>query len=249
MNREKLLEVISDNRIVSTCAYDSPRPFCLTHCSTEQHLHRFARNQGSNIVLLTYPGGRAYAEKLGIEVLAIFESDDLDYDFVSLHNRINETFPRRDIQNRAANIHPSAIIGAEGSKIVKSKEGKLIRMKHMGAVILEKGVRVGALSVIHRGTLYDTVVSNDTDIGSLCSIGHNVFIGRRNVLTARVGIAGSVDIGDDCFFGIGSMIKNGIHICSRAMIGAGAVVTRDIQQPGVYAGVSAKRIGDWDGNW
>lgn len=33
-----------------------------------------------------------------------------------------------------------------------------------------------------------------------------------------------------------------VHICSHAVIGAGAVVTKDIEVPGVYAGNPARRI-------
>jgi hypothetical protein len=33
-----------------------------------------------------------------------------------------------------------------------------------------------------------------------------------------------------------------VNICDKAVIGAGAVVTRDIMEPGVYAGNPAKKI-------
>ena len=43
-------------------------------------------------------------------------------------------------------------------------------------------------------------------------------------------------------FGIGACIKNNISVAKKCIIGAGAVVLKDIEESGTYVGVPAKRI-------
>ena len=42
--------------------------------------------------------------------------------------------------------------------------------------------------------------------------------------------------------GIGATVKNGIKICDNCLIGAGAVVVKDILNPGIYIGTPAKML-------
>ena len=49
-------------------------------------------------------------------------------------------------------------------------------------------------------------------------------------------------IGDRVLIGSQSCIREGIEVCSDAIIGMGAVVVKDIKEPGVYVGNPAKRI-------
>lgn len=51
-----------------------------------------------------------------------------------------------------------------------------------------------------------------------------------------------VVIGDDVWVGCGVRILGGVTIGSRVVIAAGAVVTRDCEPNGVYAGVPAKLV-------
>ncbi len=56
----------------------------------------------------------------------------------------------------------------------------------------------------------------------------------------------NVKIGDDVFIGINSIILPGITIGSRVVIGAGAVVTRDIPENSVAVGNPARVVGSFD---
>lgn len=44
------------------------------------------------------------------------------------------------------------------------------------------------------------------------------------------------------WIGAGATVSNNITICNDVMIGAGAVVVKDIMEPGTYVGVPQK---DW----
>ena len=46
----------------------------------------------------------------------------------------------------------------------------------------------------------------------------------------------SVNIGDDCFIGAGTIILKGVNIGDRSIVGAGSVVTKDIPADCISAG-------------
>lgn len=52
-------------------------------------------------------------------------------------------------------------------------------------------------------------------------------------------LAGNVTVGRRTWVGIGASVKNGVTICDNCMIGAGAVVVKNISEPGTYIGVPA----------
>lgn len=54
-------------------------------------------------------------------------------------------------------------------------------------------------------------------------------------------LCGSVVVGERTWIGAGSVVSNNISICGECMIGAGAVVVKDIKEPGTYVGVPARK--------
>lgn len=115
-------------------------------------------------------------------------------------------------------IHPSAVIGAN----VSIGEGTVIMA---GAV-------VNPDAVIGTGCIINTCSSVDHD----CSILDYVHIAVGSHL------AGTVQVGERTWIGAGATVSNNINICSDCMIGAGAVVVKDVEEPGCYIGVPAKRV-------
>ena len=78
----------------------------------------------------------------------------------------------------------------------------------------------------------------DFDHGFLVSIGNNVTLGLSNV--------GRFTIGDELFIGQGAIVLPNTHIGSRVVIGAGAVVSRDIPDNSVAVGNPIQIIGTYD---
>lgn len=58
----------------------------------------------------------------------------------------------------------------------------------------------------------------------------------------RMDMWGEVVIGDNVYVGTNAIILPNVHITDHVIIGAGAVVTKDITESGVYVGVPAKQI-------
>ena len=178
--------------------------------------------------------------------VTVQESENPLMDWVTIHNEVHAGAQEPD--NRVsvfADIHPTAVIGADGARYIEDEHG-LIPVKHVGNVVIEDDVHVGANTVVHRALLDSTVIREDTKIGSLCNVGHNVEIGQHCVLTAAVVIGGSCRIGDWCWFGTGSVVKNGVSITDRVKLGASTLVVRDITEPGVYVGNPARFLKEWN---
>jgi len=95
-------------------------------------------------------------------------------------------------------------------------------------------------------------IQSHSFICELVTIGHDCFIGHGvmfiNDLFSNGGPAGgdstkwkSTSIGNHVSIGSNATILP-VNICDHTVIGAGAVVTKDISEPGVYAGNPAKKI-------
>lgn len=85
-----------------------------------------------------------------------------------------------------------------------------------------------------------------------CIISKSARIGRDSVIVGDVTIGGTggcrdngaATIGERVFISTGVRIIGRIHICDDVVIGANAVVTKDITEPeSVWAGVPARKIG------
>lgn len=57
-----------------------------------------------------------------------------------------------------------------------------------------------------------------------------------------LGASGVVEIGDNVFIGMNTIIERNVKIGNNVVIGAGSVVTKDCEPNSVYAGAPAKRI-------
>jgi len=75
----------------------------------------------------------------------------------------------------------------------------------------------------------------------LCTAAHTIGEPER-----RTGdnVPAAIDIGDGCWLGTRCIIMPGVSVGNGCVIGAGAVVTKDCDANGVYAGMPAKRIRD-----
>lgn len=104
----------------------------------------------------------------------------------------------------------------------------------------------------------DVVIGDNTKVQShaficeLVSIGHDCFIGHGVMFINDVFSSGGPARGDKSKWKstlIGNHVSLGsnatilpVSICDHVVVGAGAVVTKDITEPGIYAGNPAKKI-------
>lgn len=130
--------------------------------------------------------------------------------------RIAETMP--DAKWYTA-VHPKAYISAIGTTI---GPGTVV----MPNTVIQPHARIGSHCIINTGAL----VEHDNTVRDFSHIS----VGAK--------LAGNVTIGQRTWVGISATVKDGVHICDDCMIGAGAVVVKDITRAGTYVGVPAQQI-------
>ncbi|MFZ0696959.1 MAG: UDP-3-O-(3-hydroxymyristoyl)glucosamine N-acyltransferase [Nitrososphaeraceae archaeon] len=139
-------------------------------------------------------------------------------------------------------IQPGVIIGADGFAFERHQSGKLERFPHIRGVRIGNNVEICANSSIARGSLSDTVIGDGTKLDALVHVAHNVIIGRNCELTAGTVIGGSTKVGDLCWTGLNSTLKDNITIGNNVIVASGASVIRNVQDGDIVAGVPAKSI-------
>jgi UDP-3-O-[3-hydroxymyristoyl] glucosamine N-acyltransferase len=112
-------------------------------------------------------------------------------------------------------------------------------------VEIQCGVTIGARTRVQSHAFICELVT----IGEDCFVSHGaMFVNdtfeRGGPARGDKSLWRSTTIGDRVSIGTNATIMP-VAICDDVVIGAGAVVTRPITQPGLYAGVPAKRIGDF----
>ncbi len=126
-------------------------------------------------------------------------------------------YPNTSIGNRCI-IHANSVIGCDGFGYRPDENGQYVKINHVGKVILEEDVEIGANTVIDRGTLNFTRIGKGSKIDNLVQIAHNVNVGNHTVIAAQSGIAGSASVGD--YVRVGGQVGIGghIHIADRIEI-------------------------------
>lgn len=91
------------------------------------------------------------------------------------------------------------------------------------------------------------VVNSGTVTGSGCilntnsTVEHDCRIGDNVHIASGATVCGTVTVGTSCMIGAGATVVQGVRICQECLIGAGATVCGDIETPGTYVGVPARR--------
>lgn len=146
------------------------------------------------------------------------------------------TLGERCVLGERCIIHPGVVIGADGFGFAPNA-GTWEKIEQLGAVRIGNDVEIGANTCIDRGALQDTVIEDGVKLDNLIQIAHNVVVGRHTAMAACVGIAGSTRIGAFCTFAGQVGIAGHLEIVDHVHVGAAAVITRSILQPGRYGGV------------
>jgi len=180
----------------------------------------------------------------------VYYTDYPEYEFTLYHNYINKNRQKsRPTIGNGCHIHPSVIMDADGMKAVNSPEGKKIHFIHTGHVMIGDNVDIGPYTVIHRGTMGLTSIGSGCKLGALNNIGHNCSIGTHNIFAAGVIINGGVRTGTNCWFSSGAIVKHYVSICDNVVLGHGAIVTKDINESGIYVGNPAKFLKPIEEGW
>jgi UDP-3-O-[3-hydroxymyristoyl] glucosamine N-acyltransferase len=138
-------------------------------------------------------------------------------------------------------IHASTVIGSDGFGYMLA-DGQHMKVPHVGHVVLENDVEVGANTVIDRATIGTTSIGEGTKIDNLVQIAHSVKLGKHNILCAFTGIAGSSSSGNHVVFAANVGISDHVRIDDGVILGARAGVPpkKHLKQGNIYLGNPAR---------
>ncbi len=115
-------------------------------------------------------------------------------------------------------VHPAAVIGEN----VTVGKGTVI----MANAVINPGTQVGEHCILNTAS----VTEHD------CRLSDFVHLSPGAVL------CGTVTVGEGCHIGANAVVRNNISIEKDIVVGCGGAVVKNLEQPGVYIGVPAKRI-------
>lgn len=147
--------------------------------------------------------------------------DDSDF-IVAVGDNNTRQKIQKDLEAKGANlvvlVHPRAVIGED----VVLGAGTVV----MAGAVINPGVNISKGCIINTGAIIE----------------HDCIIQDYVHISPGVSLGGTVTVGENTWVGIGSAVRNNVNIAGDCVIGAGAVVVKDITESGVYVGVPARKL-------
>ncbi len=128
-------------------------------------------------------------------------------------------------------LHPNAVIGADGFGFAPQQDNSWKKVPHVGNVILENRVEIGANACIDRAALGSTILREGVKIDNLVHIAHNVEVGKNSVMAAQVGVAGSTKIGENVQLGGQTGIAGHLTIADGTKVQAQSGIASSVREP------------------
>jgi UDP-3-O-[3-hydroxymyristoyl] glucosamine N-acyltransferase len=133
-------------------------------------------------------------------------------------------------------IHSGVVIGSDGFRFTQEGD-KSSKVVHIGNVIIEDDVEIGANCAIDRATMGSTILRKGVKFDNLIHIAHNVEVGEDTCIAANCVIAGSTKIGKHCIFSGQVGIVGHLEIADNTTFAAQSGISKSITKKGeIYMG-------------
>jgi UDP-3-O-[3-hydroxymyristoyl] glucosamine N-acyltransferase len=142
-------------------------------------------------------------------------------------------------------LQNGAVLGSDGYGFARQKDGSHLKIPQHADVVVEDDVEIGANSTIDRPALGETRIRAGTKIDNLVHVAHGVTVGRRVLLAAQVGIAGSAVIDDDVMVAGQSGITGHIEVGRGVKVGAKSAVLQSVEAGRFVTGIPAFEHAEW----
>lgn len=141
-------------------------------------------------------------------------------------------------------VRCNSSIGSSGFGFERDLDGRPIKFVHLGGVSIGNNVEIGSCTCICQGTMSDTIIEDNVKIDNLVHVAHNCRIRNGAFLIACSEISGGVTVGENSWIAPNASITQKVSIGEGALVGLGAVVTKNVDEFVIVAGNPAKKIRD-----
>jgi len=132
------------------------------------------------------------------------------------------------IGNRVV-IGSGSVVGSDGFGFIKGENGKMMKIPHIGGVIIEDDVEIGSNTSIDRGTIGNTIIKRGSKIDNLVQVAHNCIVGEDNILCGMVGLSGSTELGNNVIMAANSGTKDHVKIGDNSIVAGRTSVSKDLK--------------------
>lgn len=184
----------------------------------------------------------------GYEIKAYYDEDEaklnklvMGIEVVGKFSELGET----DIKNK------QYIVAIGANKVRNKIMTKINELGGITPTLIHPTAIVSESAKIGKGVYIqaNAYIWTKVNISDYCIISPNVVIahhsslGKACLVSTLTGVGASITIKDNVFIGMGSTIVTGMTLVGEnSIIGAGAVVLKNVEKNSVYAGVPAKKI-------
>jgi UDP-3-O-[3-hydroxymyristoyl] glucosamine N-acyltransferase len=241
MCKKQLRGTIRSKKGTQLIFLDNPR---LTFVRVANQLQRKFTKKGNNQSFIAptaiIAGSAKIGENCNIGNYVLVGEDCVIGNNSAIHERV--TLSRSCRLGENCIIQSGVTLGEDGFAYERHDNATLEKFPHFKGIVLGNNVEICANTNIARGSLTDTIIGEGTKIDAMVHVAHNVSIGKNCMLTAGTVIGGSAALGNYCWTGLNSTIKDHVKLGNNVIVGAGACVIHDVPDDDVVAGVPAKSI-------
>ncbi|MFT5877568.1 MAG: UDP-3-O-[3-hydroxymyristoyl] glucosamine N-acyltransferase [Salibacteraceae bacterium] len=162
------------------------------------------------------------------------------------HLHFNVTVEDDSIIGNHCVFQPGSVIGSEGFGFQPNSDNNYQKLYHIGNVVIEDYVEIGANTTVDRGTIGSTTIRKGVKLDNLIQVGHNVEIGENTVAAALTGLSGSTILGKNCMIGGQSGFAGHQKIADGFKLAAQSGVLGDVKEENqIHQGAPSFKVMDY----
>jgi len=141
-------------------------------------------------------------------------------------------------------VHAGSVVGSDGFGYA-TVDGIHHKIPHVGTVVVEDDVEIGAGVTIDRATFGSTLIGAGAKIDNLVMVAHNVVVGPGSLLVAQSGVAGSTRLGRGVVLAGQSGAAGHLDLGAGSQVAAKSAVLQDLPAGSKVAGIPAIPMATW----
>ena len=145
---------------------------------------------------------------------------------------------------RRCRLHSGVVLGSDGFGYAQH-DGAHVKLIHVGRVIVDDDVELGANTTVDRALLDETHIGAGSKVDNLVQIGHNVVLGRGCLLVSQAGISGSTELGDGVVIAGQSGLSGHLKLGDGVQVAAKSAVFKSVEAGRKVAGIPATDASRW----